>query len=69
MPSERTPEPPTALEHAARSEPAPPEAVPRSLSEIRSLRPRPPRPIVLWVAIAAAVMLVVGGWISTYLSK
>jgi hypothetical protein len=66
MTSERTPEPPTELEDGAQSSP-PPEAQPRSLSEIRSLRPRPRRPIVLWVALAAAVLLVVGGWLSRYL--
>jgi hypothetical protein len=45
------------------------EAQPRSLSEIRSLRPRPPRPVVLWVALAAAILLVVGGWLSTHFSR
>jgi hypothetical protein len=66
MASERTSEPQAPLASDAQSESAPIEAQPRSLSEIRSLRPRPPRPIVLWVALAAAVLLVVGGWVSTH---
>jgi hypothetical protein len=69
MPSERTPESSPSLAPGAPGESAPIEAQPRSLSEIRSLRPRPPRPVVLWVALAAAVLLVVGGWLSTYLSR
>jgi hypothetical protein len=40
------------------------EAQPRSLSEIRSLRPRPRRSVVIWVAVAAAGLLVAGGLLS-----
>jgi hypothetical protein len=40
------------------------EAQPRSLSEIRSLRPRPRRSVVIWVAAAATGLLVVGGLLS-----
>jgi hypothetical protein len=44
------------------------EDQPRSLSEIRSLRPRPPRSVVTWVAAAAAGLLVVGGLLSKYVA-
>jgi hypothetical protein len=44
------------------------EPQPRSLSEIRSLRPRQRRPVVIWVAAAAAGLLVGGGLLSTYVA-
>ena len=36
---------------------------PVSLSYIRSLRPPPPRPILIWVAGVAVVLAVGGGWL------
>jgi hypothetical protein len=41
---------------------------PASLSHVRSLRPPPPRPIVLWLAAAAVVLALGGEWLIPALS-
>jgi hypothetical protein len=41
---------------------------PVALSHIRSLRPRPRRPIILWVAAAVAVVVLGSEWLSLMMS-
>ena len=72
MTTKRTPEEIwKAVEQDALDDEAKPQSAksPVALSYIRSLRPRARRPIVLWVAAAAAVLALGGEWLSVTLSS
>jgi len=41
---------------------------PVALSHIRSLRPRPPRPVILWIAAVVVVLVLGAEWLSLTIS-